>query len=114
MVETGKPVVSNSAAELGSFPSPWARHAVDVGIRSGCSVPLTLRGILDNLDTELAESLSKASAAKEATAKQGELKNAKRIISEYIAYIKSEPLIAHVDSNPKRGRIPHYSSRRRG
>jgi formate hydrogenlyase transcriptional activator len=44
VVETGKPVVSNSAAELGSFPSPWARHAVDVGIRSGCSVPLTLRG----------------------------------------------------------------------
>jgi len=44
VIQTGKPVVVASASELGSFPSPWVRHALDVGIKSGCSVPLVFHG----------------------------------------------------------------------
>ncbi len=44
VVQTGKAVMSASASELGKFPSPWVRHALDVGIKSGCSVPLKFRG----------------------------------------------------------------------
>ena len=44
VIQTGKPVLVTSAAELGSFPSPWVRHALEVGIKSGCSVPLMFQG----------------------------------------------------------------------
>ena len=44
VIQTGKPVLVASASELGSFPSPWVRHALDVGIKSGCSVPLMFHG----------------------------------------------------------------------
>jgi len=44
VVQTGKPVLVSSASELEKFPSPWVRHALDAGIRSGCSVPLMFRG----------------------------------------------------------------------
>jgi len=44
VVQTGKPVLVSSASELERFPSPWVRHALDAGIRSGCSVPLMFRG----------------------------------------------------------------------
>ena len=44
VVQTGKPVLVSSASELETFPSPWVRHALDAGIRSGCSVPLIIQG----------------------------------------------------------------------
>ncbi len=59
-----------------------------------------LDGIMDELDTELADSLTKASVAKNDAAKKAELKNSKRILADYIKYVKTEPLIGHVDDNP--------------
>ncbi len=59
-----------------------------------------LEDIPDHLDAKLAESLARAAAAKDQAARQAELQNSKRILAEYIAYVKSEPLIAHVDGNP--------------
>jgi hypothetical protein len=59
-----------------------------------------LDGILDNLDQKLADSLAKAHGAANPDAKANELKNAKTILAGYIKYVKSEPLIAHIDANP--------------
>jgi hypothetical protein len=59
-----------------------------------------LDGVLDKLDHRLAESLAKAGDAANDAARQAELKNCKGVLKEYIAYVKSEPLIAHMDSNP--------------
>jgi len=59
-----------------------------------------LNVILDKLDHRLADSLDKAGAAKDPAARQAELKNTKAILAEYINYVKSEPLIAHIDENP--------------
>jgi hypothetical protein len=59
-----------------------------------------LDGIMHKLDTRLADSLAKASAAKDDAARTAELKNSKTILAGYIGYVKSEPLIAHIDSNP--------------
>ena len=56
--------------------------------------------ILQRLDHRLADSLAKAHAAKDAAARQAELKNSKVILADYINYVKTEPLIAHIDSNP--------------
>jgi hypothetical protein len=56
--------------------------------------------ILHKLDHRLADSLAKAHAAKDATARQAELKNSKTILAEYIHYVKNEPLIGHIDANP--------------
>jgi hypothetical protein len=50
--------------------------------------------ILDKLDTRLEDSLKKAATDK------AELKNSKAILIQYITYVKSEPMIAHIDSNP--------------
>jgi hypothetical protein len=50
--------------------------------------------ILDKLDSKLEDSLKKAATDK------AELKNSKAILVQYITYVKSEPLIAHIDSNP--------------
>lgn len=44
VIQTGKPVLSTTASELRRFPSPLMRHALDVGIKAGCSVPLRSRG----------------------------------------------------------------------
>jgi hypothetical protein len=59
-----------------------------------------LDAVLDKLDHRLASSLSKAGEAENEAALQAELKNSKVILAEYIGYVKSEPLIAHMDSNP--------------
>src|SRR5262245_15377703 len=56
--------------------------------------------ILDKLDHRLAESLAKAHSVQDPTARQAELKNSKTIVADYIRYVKSEPLIAHIDANP--------------
>jgi len=59
-----------------------------------------LDGILNTLDHRLAEALSRAHAAKDAAARANELKNAKTLLMEHIRYVKSEPLIEHIDTNP--------------
>ena len=56
--------------------------------------------VLERLDHKLADSLAKAHAANDAAARQAELKNSKVILADYINYVKSEPLIAHIDANP--------------
>jgi len=59
-----------------------------------------LGGILDKLDHRLADSLELANAAADDAARKEELKNAKTILAGYIEYVKSEPMIAHIDANP--------------
>lgn len=56
--------------------------------------------ILGKLDRRLSESLAKAGQAGDAAGRNAELKNSKAIFAEYIQYVKSEPLIEHVDRNP--------------
>ena len=59
-----------------------------------------LDGILEKLDTKLADSLAKANAAKTPAAKQAALAECKGQVAKHIMYVKQEPLIAHIDSNP--------------
>ena len=61
---------------------------------------LKLDRILGKLDRRLSDSLAKAGQAQDAGARNAELKNAKTIFAEYIQYVKTEPLIEHLDSNP--------------
>jgi hypothetical protein len=56
--------------------------------------------ILGKLDRRLSESLRAAGRMADPARRNGELKNAKAIVAEYIRYVNSEPLIAHLDSNP--------------
>lgn len=56
--------------------------------------------VLDRLDHKLADSMAKAHAAQDAAARQAELENSKAILADYINYVSSEPLIAHIDANP--------------
>jgi len=56
--------------------------------------------IVDRLDHTLAVSLKKASAAPTDAARTAELRVSRGILNEYIRYVKSEPLIAHIDRNP--------------
>jgi len=59
-----------------------------------------LDGILDKLDTKLADSLAKANAAKGEAARQAALQECKALVAKHIVYVKTEPLIAHIDNNP--------------
>jgi hypothetical protein len=56
--------------------------------------------ILEKLDHRLADSLEAANGASDPAARAAELKNSKAILTEYIMYVKSEPMIDHIDSNP--------------
>jgi tRNA A37 methylthiotransferase MiaB len=57
--------------------------------------------ILERLDHRLAESLARAhGAAGDEATRKNELKAAKTILSEYLSYVKSEPLISQIDANP--------------
>ena len=59
-----------------------------------------LDGILGKLDDRLSAALEKARQAKDAASRQAELKNSKIILTDYIKYVSSEKLIAHIDANP--------------
>ncbi len=61
---------------------------------------LKLDRILGKLDRRLSDSLAKAGQSQDAATRNAELKNAKTIFAEYIQYVKTEPLIEHLDSNP--------------
>ena len=56
--------------------------------------------ILGKLDRRLADSLATAGAARDPADRKESLQQAKAILAEYIRYVGSEPLIAHLDSNP--------------
>lgn len=56
--------------------------------------------VLDTVDHRLADSLVTAAHAADESARKAELKSAKAILAEYIAYVKGEQLVAHVDQNP--------------
>ena len=56
--------------------------------------------ILGSLDRRLANSLAVAGEAQDAVGRSKLLVDAKGILAEYIRYVKSEPLIDHIDSNP--------------
>ena len=56
--------------------------------------------VLERLDRRLADALTKAHGAATETARKGELKTAKAILAEYLAYATSEPLIGQIDANP--------------
>jgi hypothetical protein len=59
-----------------------------------------LDGILEKLDHRLADALAEAHAAKDAGERRTKLKNCKAMVAQHIQYVKSEPLIAHMDKNP--------------
>lgn len=59
-----------------------------------------LDGVMDKLDRRLADSITKAHSAKDDAARAAELKTAKTTLAEYLQYVKNEPLLAHIDSNP--------------
>jgi hypothetical protein len=56
--------------------------------------------ILEKLDARLAHTLERAGATKIAMQRRTEIETAKKILAEYIAFVKSEPLIDHIDKNP--------------
>jgi hypothetical protein len=56
--------------------------------------------ILGKLDRRLADSLATAGAARDPADRKQSLQESKAILTEYIRYVGSEPLIAHLDSNP--------------
>ena len=64
---------------------PELVQAVEAGL-------LKLDEILDNVDHRLADSLAHASNAADDRARDAELANAKSILTEYIGYLKGEPL----------------------
>jgi hypothetical protein len=59
-----------------------------------------LDSVLDNVDHRLADLLVNASKAGNDAARASELKDAKALLAQYIGYVKSEPLVAHIDQNP--------------
>jgi peptidoglycan hydrolase-like protein with peptidoglycan-binding domain len=108
-------------AELGKAPDVWhgMRKVVDTNISEvkravkahyAHEHPSLLKeieqnlakldAITDKLDHRIADALAKAHAAKDEAARKAELKSAKTILAEYIGFVKSEPLIAHLDANP--------------
>jgi peptidoglycan hydrolase-like protein with peptidoglycan-binding domain len=56
--------------------------------------------ILEKLDTRLAQTLERAGAAKSPAQRNAEIAAAKTILADYVAFVKEEPLIDHIDKNP--------------
>lgn len=56
--------------------------------------------VLENVDNRLADSLAQAGKAADDQVREAELDKAKAILTEYIRYVKGEPLVAHIDQNP--------------
>jgi peptidoglycan hydrolase-like protein with peptidoglycan-binding domain len=61
---------------------------------------MKLNKVVDKLDTRLADALDAAYKARGDAARVTELKKAQGIMQEYLQYVKSEPLIDHMDDNP--------------
>ncbi|MGZ5205490.1 MAG: hypothetical protein ACXWCU_11390 [Caldimonas sp.] len=72
---------------------PELRQEIEKGL-------VKLDEVLDTVDHRLADSLASAAHAADDQARMAELKGAKAILTEYINYVKTEQLVAHVDENP--------------
>jgi peptidoglycan hydrolase-like protein with peptidoglycan-binding domain len=59
-----------------------------------------LDAILQNIGGDLADHLAEANAAKDAAVRKAKLQQCKAMVAKHIMYVKSEPLIAHIDKNP--------------
>ncbi|MEO7057760.1 MAG: hypothetical protein ABI281_05945 [Caldimonas sp.] len=59
-----------------------------------------LDGVLDNVDHRLADVLASAGKTDDDSARKTALANARALLTQYVNYVKSEPLIAHMDHNP--------------
>ena len=59
-----------------------------------------LDAVLDNVDHSLADILADAAGAVSEATLTAELAKARALLTQYIGYIKGEPLVAHMDSNP--------------
>ena len=72
---------------------PELRQEIEKGL-------VKLDEVLNTADHRLADSMANAGKAADDSAQKAELKSAKAILTEYINYVKSEPLVAHMDQNP--------------
>ena len=72
---------------------PELHQEIDKGL-------VKLDDVLNAIDHRLADSMSNAAKAVDDDARKTELKNARSLLTEYINYVKREPLIAHMDENP--------------
>jgi hypothetical protein len=61
---------------------------------------IKLDRVMNAFDDKLTASLTKAQAAQNEAARKNELNQAKAILTNHIKYVKSESMIAHIDSNP--------------
>ena len=61
---------------------------------------LKLDGVLKTVDQRLADSLATAGNAADDRRHEGRAGQGKAIVTEYITYVKGEPLVAHMDKNP--------------
>jgi hypothetical protein len=59
-----------------------------------------LDAIFERLDDDLATILERTAAATDAKDRADGLKLAKTLLAEHVKFVKSEPMIAHIDSNP--------------
>jgi hypothetical protein len=55
---------------------------------------------MGRLDRRLTHSLTNALETQDAELRDEALRQSKTILAEYIQYVRSEPLIEHLDSNP--------------
>lgn len=56
--------------------------------------------VLGKLDARLGDALIKAGESEDPDTRSGALQRAKGILGEYMRYVRSEPLIDHIDRNP--------------
>ena len=56
--------------------------------------------ILTTLDKRLINSLTNAAETDDPANRADALKESKAILADYIRYVRSEPLLAHLDNNP--------------
>jgi hypothetical protein len=59
-----------------------------------------LDAIFERLDDDLATLLERTAAATDAKDRADGLKLAKTLLAEHVKFVKSEPMIAHIDGNP--------------
>lgn len=116
-----KPAPAAKAGQLAQAAAAWRQthgqaderiKALQAAVKSHCAdAPaallqeiekglLKLDAVLDTVDHRLADSLVRAGEAKDDAARQAELANAKTLFAEYIGFVSSDPLVAHIDQNP--------------
>jgi hypothetical protein len=59
-----------------------------------------LDGVLDKIGTEISDHIAAANSSKDPAEKKAKLQSCKALIAQKIQYVKSEPMIAHMDRNP--------------